>query len=125
MVYSSCSLYGLKSKKRLARYLGITDKRYFKQTFVNRHIHPYIEVKNGKKRLIEPPDDELKRIQKRIKNYLNQIEFPGYVFSGVKSRSYVDNAKLHAGDRYVYKLDLTAFSPIRQEKERILFFGTN
>ena len=122
MVYSSCSFYGLKSKKRLAQYLGITDKRYFKQAFVNRHIHPYIEVKSGKKRLIEPPDDELKRIQKRIKNYLGQIEFPGYVFSGVKSRSYIDNAKLHAGDRYVYKLDLTAFFPNTPRERAYSFF---
>lgn len=122
MVYSSCSLYGIQSKKRLAQHLGITDKRYFKQAFVNRHIHPYIEIKNGKKRLIEPPDDELKRIQKRIKNCLSQIEVPDYVFSGVKAKSYVDNAKLHSGKRYVYKLDLTAFFPSTPRERAYSFF---
>ena len=122
MVYSSCSLYGIKSKKRLAQYLGITDKRYFKQEYVNQHIHPYIEVKNGKKRLIEPPDDELKRIQRRIKNCLGQIKLPDYVFSGVKAKSYVDNAKLHAGKRYIYKLDLTAFFPNTPRERAYSFF---
>lgn len=122
MVYSNCSLYGVQSKKWLVQRLGVTDKRYFKQAFVNSHIHPYIEVKNGKKRLIEPPDDELKRIQKRIKNCLSQLEFPDYVFSGVKAKSYVDNAKLHAGKRYVYKLDLTAFFPSTPRERAYSFF---
>lgn len=122
MDYSSCGLYGVQSKKRLALYLGITDKRYFKQTFVNGHVHPYLEEKCGKKRLIEPPDDELKRIQKRIKNFLSQIQVPEYVFSGVKTKSYVDNAKLHAGKLYVYKLDLTAFFPSTPRERAYSFF---
>lgn len=122
MDYSSCSLYGVQTKKQLALYLGITDKRYFKQAFVNSHIHPYLGEERGKKRLIEPPDDELKRIQKRIKNFLSQIDVPDYVFSGVKTKSYVGNAKLHAGKRYVYKLDLTAFFPSTSRERAYSFF---
>lgn len=122
MIYSNCSLYGIKSKKMLVRQLHIVDKRYLKQSFVDSHIHPYVENKNGKKRLIEPPDDELKRIQKRLKNILGQIEVPFYVFSGVKKKSYVDNARLHSGKRYVYKLDLTAFFPSTSRERAYTFF---
>jgi hypothetical protein len=80
-------------------------------------VHPYIENKNGKKRLIEVPEPELKAIQARIKKVLAKLDFPDYVFSGVKGRSYVDNAKLHVGNKYLYKIDLTAFFPsIAREK---------
>ena len=67
MIYDNCSRYRIKSKKMLVRQLHIVDKRYLKQNFVDSHIYPYVENKVGKKRMIEPPDDELKRIQKRLK----------------------------------------------------------
>lgn len=122
MNYSNCSLYGVQSKKVLAQRLHISDKRYFKQSFVSSHIHPYIEQKNGKKRLIEPPDAELKRIQKQLKNRLSELDIPPYVFSGVKGRSYVDNAKVHSGMRYVYKLDISGFFPSTPRERAYTFF---
>ena len=97
--YNEYPLYGLQSKKRLCRLLSIKDKRLIRQDFVTT--------------LIEPPKDELKSIQKRIKNALGKIEVPKNVFSGIKGRSYVDNALFHKdiGPRCVYKVDLTAFFP--------------
>lgn len=101
----------------LKYFLKITDTNYFKQDFVAKSVHPYIENKNGKKRLIEVPDADLKAIQARIKKALSKLDFPEYVFSGVKGRSYVDNARLHVGSNYLYKIDLTAFFPsIAREK---------
>ncbi len=62
---------------------------------------------------IQPPKDDLKIVQKRIKRMLGKIDIPDNVFSGVKGKSYADNALMHVGDkrRNLFKIDLTAFFP--------------
>lgn len=112
MIYTDCPLYGLKSKKMLKRLLRINNNQMIRQTHIASLVSPYID-KSGKPRLIEPPHEELKIIQKRIKNCLGQIIVPDNVFSGVKGKSYVDNARFHIGNnrRNLYKIDLTAFFP--------------
>lgn len=112
MEYNSCPLYELKSKKLLCYLLGIKDNRLLKQSYVASLIEPYIDT-TGKPRLIEPPRAELKIVQKRIKNLLGRITVPENVFSGIKGRSYADNAAFHIGSnpRYLFKIDLTAFFP--------------
>lgn len=112
MIYTDCPLYGLKSKKLLKRLLRINNNQMIRQTHIASLVSPYID-KSGKPRLIEPPHEELKIIQKRIKNCLGQIIVPDNVFSGVKGKSYADNARFHIGNnrRNLYKIDLTAFFP--------------
>ena len=112
MIYTDCPLYGLKSKKILKRLLRINNNQMMKQPHIASLVSPYID-KSGKPRLIEPPHEELKIIQKRIKNCLGRIIVPDNVFSGVKGKSYADNARFHVGNnrRNLYKIDLTAFFP--------------
>lgn len=112
MIYTDCPLYGLKSKKLLKRLLRINNNQMIRQTHIASLVSPFID-KSGKPRLIEPPHEELKIIQKRIKNCLGQIIVPDNVFSGVKGKSYADNARFHIGNnrRNLYKIDLTAFFP--------------
>lgn len=112
MIYTDCPLYGLKSKKLLKRLLRINNNQMIRQTHIASLVSPYID-KSGKPRLIEPPHEELKIIQKRIKSCLGQIIVPDNVFSGVKGKSYADNARFHIGNnrRNLYKIDLTAFFP--------------
>ena len=108
-----CPLYALKSKRFLKYLLAIDDNRLLKQKYVASLVSPYIYMQN-KPRLIEPPSMELKRIQKRIKNLLGTIPIPENIFSGIKGRSYVDNAKMHLDTsslRNMIKIDLTAFFP--------------
>ena len=107
-MYQSCSLYAIQSKKMLFTILGMQDKKWAKNVFVQQNISPYIDTA-VKPRLVEVPSSELKAIQKRIKNCLIRCRFPEYVFSGVKGKSYVDNAKLHMGVKYLYKIDVSAF----------------
>lgn len=104
------NLYKLTSKKYLKQVLRISDNRYLKQSFVASHINPYIEF-NPKPRLIEAPSRTLKKIQTQLKYELNKIEVPYNVFSGVKGKSYIQNAELHKGNNYLFKIDLTAFFP--------------
>ena len=112
MIYTDCPLYGLKSKKMLKRLLRIEDSNFLKQAYIASMVSPYID-KSGKSRLIEPPREELKIIQKRLKQMLGQIIVPSNVFSGIKGRSYADNAVMHTGKnrRNLFKIDLTAFFP--------------
>lgn len=112
MQYSDCPLYGLQSKKMLKRLLHIEDSKFTKQDYIASLISPYID-KSGKPRLIESPRQELKTIQTRLKVLLGKIVVPDNVFSGIKGRSYADNAKMHIGSgrRNLFKIDLTAFFP--------------
>ena len=115
--YDGCSLYSLTSKKMLKYLLGIKNNALLKQNYVASLVEPYIN-QVGKPRLIEPPRVELKIIQRKIKNMLGKIAVPDNIFSGVKGRSYVDNAAFHAGVnlRYLFKVDLSTFFPsIRRE----------
>ena len=123
MDFTACPLFGIQSKKMLSYLLKIPSKEYFKQDCVAKMVRPYIEVKpNGKKRLIEPPDGQLKSIQTNIKKAFYSLEIAPYVFSGVRFRSYVDNAKLHTGKRFLYKLDFTAFFPSIERETVYKFF---
>lgn len=123
MKYSDCPLYGLQSKKMLKRLLHIEDSKLTKQDYIASLVSPYID-KSGKPRLIEPPSEELKAVQKRLKNLLNKIVVPDNVFSGVKGRSYADNARMHIGNgrRNLFKIYLTAFFPSIDRETVYRFF---
>ncbi len=121
MTYTNCKLYKLQSKKGLNYLLGLTDKAYYRQVFLCANYNVYI-TKEKKPRLIEAPANDIKKIQSRIKNLLSDIDIPYYVFSGVKGKSYVDNAKLHQGNKYVFKVDISGFFPcIRRDKVYVFF----
>ncbi len=124
MLYKTCPLYALQSKKTLAKLIGISNKKWFKQDFVQQNISPYIDS-TSKKRLVEVPSKELKAIQKRIKNGLSSISFPDYVYSGVKGKSYVKHAKNHIGKRYLFKIDISAFFPNISRERVYNFFKTD
>lgn len=104
------NLYKQTSKKYLIHLLDIPNKQYLKQNYVVKQIFPYIQD-NPKPRLIEVPSEQLKKIQRNIKNELNKIIVPDNVFSGIKGKSYIDNAIIHQRNNYVFKIDLTAFFP--------------
>ena len=103
--------------------LRLKGNNLLKQDYVASLVSPYID-KTGKPRLIEPPREELKRIQARIKQMLGQIVVPNNVFSGVKGRSYADNAAMHTGEkrRNLLKIDLTAFFPSISRETVYRFF---
>ena len=123
MIYTNCPFYELKSKKMLMRLLCIEDGDFLKQDYVASMISPYIDKKENP-RLIEPPHEELKIIQKRIKQMLGQIVVPSNIFSGIKGRSYADNALMHIGGnrRNLFKIDLTAFFPSISRETVYRFF---
>lgn len=126
MIFIECPLFGLQSKKMLTHLLHIRDSKLFKQKYVASLVSPYID-QSGKKRLIEPPQEELKDIQKRLKVLLGKIIVPNNIFSGIKGCSYADNAILHTGEnrRMLFKIDLTAFFPTITRETVYKFFKEN
>ena len=112
MLYTECPFYGLQSKKVLKCLLRIQDSKFLKQDYCASLVYPHI-VTDPKDRLIESPHDKLKVLQRRIKTHLGKIVVDDNVFSGIKGRSYADNAKRHIGvaRRNLFKIDLTAFFP--------------
>lgn len=63
-------------------------------------------------RVINPPKDELKKIQKHINGYLiYNIEMPAYAFGGIKGKDNIRNARYHKGQKYVFQTDLKDFFP--------------
>lgn len=112
MDYKKCFLYGLKSKKQLLKLLHIDRKVYCKNSFVNCKIKPYIDIDSkNHKRLIEAPDDDLKKIQSLILKALQALDIPEYVYSGVRGRCYIDNAKAHSNKSALFKIDISKFFP--------------
>jgi RNA-directed DNA polymerase len=108
--YKKCYLYGLKSKHKLMKLLYIKRRVYFKSTFISCKIFPYIE--NGEKsRLIEAPDNDIKIIQKNILHFLQRLDIPQYVYSGIKGKCYINNAREHGNKKYLYKMDISKFFP--------------
>lgn len=73
-------------------------------------INIYIATE-PKERLIEAPSWPIKKAQETIKNYLMKCDIPYYVFSGVKGKSYYDNAVIHKECKFMYKTDISAFFP--------------
>lgn len=123
MKYSKCELFGLNSKKRLKEKLGIKDLRIFTNTNVQKHIRPYfVRQENHTKRLVEEPSYRLKIIQKKILLYLQKLDYPEYLFSGIKNKDYIKNAQVHLGKKFVFKIDLAKFFPNTSRNKVYHFF---
>lgn len=121
MEYRNCPLYGLTRKRDLNKLLK--TKVNNNNNDFNLQYKPYIE-KIPKRRLIEAPKEEIKTIQKKIKKQFDLIEFPNNVFSGIKGRSYIDNAYYHIESNYFLKMDLSKFFP-NTRREKIYNFYHN
>lgn len=123
MNYKLCPLYGLQSKTMLKRLLRMSDSNYFKAANFAQYIIPYIDNTNPQKpRLIEAPKADLKRVQSVLLAYLKKIDVPFYVFSGVEHKCFIDNAKIHRGSRYLYKIDISKFFPSISRDKIYKFF---
>ena len=123
MNWSDCSLYSIRSKRVLYNLLGIKGSFCFKQNDIASLVDVYVQTNPA--RLIEAPQYCIKTIQRRINNILQQIEVPEYVFSGIKGKSSVDNAKIHAENEadFLFKIDISSFFPSIRRNVVYRFFN--
>jgi RNA-directed DNA polymerase len=71
-----------------------------------------IPKRNGGKRVIAQPTPFVKKVQKGIVEVLMEYHEPlASTMAYTKGRSIVDNAKLHAGSKYILKMDFENFFP--------------
>ena len=102
-------LYRMRNRRKLAVLMKLPEN-YFKQE----HHFKYYEFSklkvNGKdKRYYAVPEEELKRIQKRICKLLSRIETPEWVMTGKKHCSYINNAEKHKNNFFVKTMDISKF----------------
>jgi len=105
-------LYKLGNKRRLASILNTTFPELQKlvcrdDNYLTFEINP----DSDKPRPVETPKPRMERIHRRLFNLLSRIEPPEYLHSGVKGRSYITNARAHAGSKTMVKLDIVRFFP--------------
>lgn len=106
---NQCMLYKCRSKKSLARCLLLDLRQLQRRSeWIQYRVHTEQKASDGS-RVIYAPADELKSVQKVIKSRLHRIEVPSWVYSGVKGRCHIDNAKHHAGSRYFVLSDISSF----------------
>ena len=116
MNFKNCELYKIKRKRDLFILLHIDENK------LNEELYKYKVCIKDKKRLLEKPSEELKKIQRNILYKLYQLDFPQYVFSGIKSRSAFGNAIYHINCKYMLKLDMSKFFPNTHRNNIYEFF---
>jgi len=119
------SLFRIPTKRKLAELLGITLKelRHLSES-ENLYSHFPVPKKNGTTRIVDNPNAQLKRLQKRIAKLLGRISPPDVLFCPVKGRSYVDNASRHRHGRVVHSLDVKQYFPSTTRRRVYWFFNT-
>lgn len=112
-----------KSLSDLAELLGFKPKAVsyilYKIPEDNKYIEFEIPKRNGKKRKIQAPTEQLKHLQRRLADLLNECFNQIGKESNKKSLSHgfrekhsiVTNAKNHKNKRYVFNVDLQNFFP--------------
>lgn len=109
----SSPLFKLENKRRLAQLLRLERKAM--TALLARADDNYtvgsVPKPDGTMRDTETPKADLKHVQKRLLRLLSRIQYPAYLHSGVKGRSYRTNATEHAGNGAVAKIDMKKFFP--------------
>ena len=115
-------------RKREGFYGEIRRFKYDAQGNKRKNKPEYVVVNGGEywSRIINPPKDELKTIQKRINKYLvDNIDLPIYAFGGIKGRDNILNARMHKGQKYIFQTDLRDFFPSVSNKKVYEMFVRN
>ncbi|MFC4892910.1 reverse transcriptase family protein [Pseudofrancisella aestuarii] len=114
-------IYKLSSKKKLKEILYIDEKKLKQATQFPAH-YSFNKKINGKTRNIQPPINITKKIHERILSLLSRIEVHTFLFSGVKGRSYVCNARKHIASSFFLTIDIKNFFPSTTRKKVFYLF---
>ncbi len=114
------------SVRALALALGVPEPTLLSvaRTADTRYRGPIIVRKPGRKpRETYDALPSLKNIQKRILDRIvRRISLPDYLLGGVKGRSYVDNAAIHARSKILLGEDIDSFYPsVPEARVRLVF----
>ena len=105
-------LYCLRSRRRLAAEIFGVDLSLLEGVASKEGNYRIFSIQQGaKSRQVEVPKAILERLHRRIFALLERVEKPHYLHSGVKTRSYITNARSHLGCTPLVKLDIKKFYP--------------
>lgn len=107
-------LYKLSTKKKLASLLNVTSEKLYKLIDDSNYN---VFTENGRE--IQEPKADLKKVHEIIKELLSRVEKPEFLFSGVKRRSAITNAKFHLDNQYIMTTDISSF--YRSSKDEYVF----
>lgn len=116
-------LYRIGNKTKLAKYLGITRKELLNLCNDDLYKIRKEPKHNGTgTRTIEAPAKKLKFVQRKLNKELQKIETPAYLFSGIKGKSFIDNALVHVQNKYILCVDIHSFYPSTDSKKVLQFY---
>ena len=104
-------LYRLASRLKVADLLGVSLKSLENLARAQESYRVFDIAQNGKLRQVEVPKGLLSKVHKRLFLLLSRVEKPDYLHSGVRGRSYITNAKAHAPNVPLVKVDVKKFYP--------------
>src|SRR3989338_2322638 len=121
--------FALESRKDVADLLEVSDKQLIYHLYIASASERYVTFQIPKKtsgvREISAPASALKIVQQKLNQVLQSVYEPKPSVHGFTlTKSIVSNAKVHAGRKYVFNIDLKDFFPsINFGRVRGLFIG--
>jgi len=101
-------LYSLSNKRRLCELLSV-PRAELSDLASDGNYRIWQKRMKGRQRTIEEPLGPLKRVHKQVQILLSRLEYPDWVYSGIRGRSYVGNAQRHTGERCLCSFDIQSF----------------
>jgi len=117
--------FRLRSKTNLAKLLYLSPCK-LKELSKEAHSF-YLErtIYNSEKRKyrqVEIPKHVMKTVHSRIRDLMNKIEVPSYIFSPRKGGSTIQNALFHQGSACLFKIDIKNYFPSIAQQATYNFF---
>lgn len=125
--FTSSPLYNVHSLHRLANILLLdADKLTSLEISIlnnqNKYYHVFDLGETKKREIQHPYRKEIMNIHGRLKYLLSRCELPGYVMSGKKGSSYIDNALAHTVNDFMITMDIRKFYSNTRDEVIYQFF---
>lgn len=123
--FKQSPFFRLRSKTKLAELLYVSPRK-LKELSKEAHSF-YLEraIYNPEKRKyrqVESPKHVMKTVHNRIRDLINKMEVPDYIYSPRRGGSTINNALFHQNSQYLFKIDIKSYFPSITKQEIYNFF---
>jgi hypothetical protein len=123
--FKQSPFFRLRSKTKLAKLLYLSPRK-LKELSKEAHVL-YLEreiynPEKGKCRQVETPTHVMRTVHDRIRDLMNSIEVPDYIFSPRQGGSTIQNALSHQANPYLFKIDIKKYFPSITKQKIYNFF---
>jgi Reverse transcriptase (RNA-dependent DNA polymerase) len=122
--FNQSPLYCVRSRRKLAALLDVSLSSIDTMLKSGPKYFEYERSDNNsrKKRLVEEPRGQLKRIQLRLDSYLSRIAISEFIHSPAKNKSHLTNARVHKNNCSLMKLDIASYFASTRSQAVFNFF---